>query len=371
MSDSFQFTLSQSELQTLLEKVIAVVPARDVLPILRNVLVEVSPESVRMAATSLEMTVIVSSELVTATDTGSVLFPARRFVEMLREAPDGDVLITVADGTATVAVGATTWTLHLQDVAQYPALPDDDGMEYTKVDRAVFMQRLTAVRKSATKDITRPSLMMIDVKKNRARASDGVRFQQVMMPGVPDIQIPVQSVTDLLKICKASEEDALFIGQDDTSLRFKVGGDVFVTQKPTAIFPNVDAGLLAPVLSNNLLLTTDRVELIKAIRRVRITADPSTSAIHLVLSDNQIEVRSQGQDGNSAVEVLAAEWTGGDKSLCFNHAYLTELLSCMESDTVLMKLGTDPSPSKPKSMLLVDDDQEMLAVLSQLRIDGA
>lgn len=367
---SFQFSLAKDELLSLLEKVIAVVPARDVLPVLRNVLVEVSPEHIRVTATSLEMTIVVSSSLVVSTATGAVLLPARRFIEMLREASEGDVVLSVTGESATVAVGAATWTLQLQPVNDYPATPDDDDVAYTKVDRALFVQRLTAVRKSATKDTAQPSLMMIDVKKNRARASDGVRFQQVMMPDVPDIQIPIQAVPDLLKLCRASESSDLLIGQDETSLRFRVDDDRFITQKATATFPNVDAGLLAPVLTNDMILTADRVEFIRAIRRVRITADPDTAAIRLKLSDGQMEILSHAKDGSSAREVMEVAWTCGDKTLTFNHAYLTELLACMESDNVLIKLGKDTSPSKPQSMLLIDDAQEMLSVLSQLRIDG-
>jgi DNA polymerase-3 subunit beta len=363
-----KFYAKKFSLQALLEKAGSVVPSRDVLAVLKNFLIEATPGKIRIAATDLELSIVVASEMVFVQRPGVAVFPAKKMLEIVREAEEGEIHIDVVDSKAHIKVGRASWTIQLQDGSEYPALPEDEGIERVAVARAAFLTAIMSVRHAAAKDTVRPSLMMLDISDGKVRAADGVRFQQVEVAGVPDMQIPINAVSDLVKILQSTEAPVVEIGQDDTSLIFRIGQDEFVAQKPTATYPDVDEVLLKPALANDQELHVDREELVGAIKRVRINADPETSAVVLELTKDLVTVRAKDKTGSTANEPVDAAWSHPDRTMSFNHVHLTELLNSLESKSAVLRFGAD-TKTRPTALLARDADQGMTALLNQLRLD--
>ena len=357
-------------LQHLLDKAASVVPSKDILPVLKNFQVEAKGGSVRVTATDLELSVVATSEMVTVTKEGSAVFPAKRLMEIVKEAEDGDLIITVKDGEAKVEVGRTHWTLKLMSGDDYPELPEIDKIEFHEIDRAKFVGWIRCVRYAAATETVRPSLMVIDIAGGQMRATDGVRFQQVTVgKEIPiDISIPINAVDDLVKILSTTEAPKVELGQDDESLFFKVGGDVFIAQKLNAVFPDLDEQLLKPALANDQILNVDRGDLVKAIKRVRITADPETNAVILALSTNKMNVKSKDKYGSTCEEELDVKWGGKDREIAFNHTHLLQMLGMTDLSSCEFRLGED-TKTRPSPLLLRDDAAGQVGMLNQLRVD--
>lgn len=368
-TSSLKFRTKKFALQHLLEKAASVVPTRDLLPVLKNFMVVAQPGLIRVAATDLELSVVAVSEMVSVEGAGSAVFPAKRLLEIVREAEDGELEINVDHGEAHIAVGRTSWTLKLMPSDEYPPLPDADDIEFTTIDRGKFIGSINSVKYAAATETVRPSLMLIDVTNGQMRASDGVRFQQVKVePNIPDIQIPINAVDDLLKILRTTESNEVELGEDDNSLVFRVAGDIFVAQKLTAIFPDVDSQLVKPALLNDQKLNVDREDLVAAIKRVRITADPETSAIVLELGKNKLTVRSKDKYGSTATEELDVFWEGPERQVAFNHVHLIQMLDMLDLKSCPFFLGTD-TKTRPTPLLIRDDSNGLIGVLNQLRVD--
>ena len=354
-------------LEELLVKASAVVPSRDVIPVLKNFLVEVEDGLIRVIATDMAMSVVAKSEMVTVLKKGRAVFPAKRMLELVHEAAEGDIEIEVHDLQASIRVGRTQWSLRLSDDSEYPGLPDESDIEFTKVAREKFVAALSSVRCAAARDSVRPNLMMVDVSAGRMRAADGVRFQQVSVDkDFPEVQIPIYAVDDLLKIMRASEADNIELGSDDECLIFRVGEDMFVAQLLNAEFPNVDEQLLKPALANDQQFSVDRNELATAVKRVRITADEETSAVILLLTKNALSVTSRDKAGSWTREALDAAWAGKDRQVALNHNHLLDMLTTAEVPSCQFFLGKDEK-TRPSPLLLKDEGLGMLGILTQLR----
>lgn len=369
-SMGLQLQTKKFALQHLLDKAASVVPSKDILPVLKNFLVEAKSGLVRVTATDLELSVIATSEMVTVTQAGSAVFPAKRLMEIVREAEDGDLIITVKDGEAKVEVGRTHWSLKLMDGSDYPELPEVDEIKFHSIDRAKFLGWIRAVRYAAATETVRPSLMVIDISNGQMRASDGVRFQQVSVgKEIPiDISIPINAVDDLVKILSTTEAPKIDLGEDEDSLFFRVGGDIFIAQKLNAVFPDVDAQLLKPSLLNDQVLNVDRADLIKAIKRVRITADPETNAVILSLTKGKMLVKSKDKYGSTCDEELDVKWDGKNRDVAFNHSHLIQMLNMSDQASCEFRLGED-TKQRPSPLLLRDDSAGQVGVLNQLRTD--
>src|SRR5438874_6841610 len=81
-----KFTITREQLQEGLSAVAAAIPAKTTLPVLANVLVEVTKQGLRLSGTDLDIavTTTVSAEVDAE---GAVTLPAKKLVDIARELP--------------------------------------------------------------------------------------------------------------------------------------------------------------------------------------------------------------------------------------------------------------------------------------------
>jgi DNA polymerase-3 subunit beta len=378
LTAKLRFQCKKFSMQALLEKASATMPTKDIIPVLKNFRVDVDETRIRVIATDLELATVCSSSMVVCDRPGTAVFPGKKMLDIIKEADDGDLVVDVVDGVATIHAGKATWSLRLASGDDYPALPEVTDVELHKVDRVKFLGAVGAVRHAAAEDDTRPNLMMIDVTDGFMSACDGVRYQRADLLGKEardrgdkfplSLQIPIAAVNDLVKLLRTTEDPAVGIGETDNHLVFGVGTDVFISSKLMAQFPDMETLLLKPAMLNEDELTVDRQELIDAIRRVRITADPETSAIIMDMADGQLTVRSVDKHHNTADEMIAAGWSKADRRIVVNHKFLYEMLQMADAKSCRFRLGAD-TKSRKSPLLLEDSENDSVGLINQMRAD--
>jgi len=367
----FTFTARRMVLAALADKAISVVPTREVVPVLKHFQVQVAPGRLQLAATDLELSVLASTPAVTADATQTLVLPARKLLVILREAPDGDVTIEVTGDTATVRAGPASWSLVLEDASAYPPLPDPAAVQMHPVNRAAFVAALKAVRHAVGRDSGRPPLMQVDIAAGGAgtatvTACDGVRFARTTLPGFGlSMQLPSGALDDLVKMADGADLDEIQAGETGPALVFRIGGTVFLATRMTAKFPDVEKLLLKPAEGNKLLLTADKAELSAVIRRVRINADESTSAIGLRLSAGKLTVIARDTHGNRAQETIDAGWEHGDRLVVVSHQFLSEMAAAHPAAQCRFWLGPEAGRKHPV-LMLKDDESGTIGVIYQM-----
>lgn len=357
-------------LKEILDKAATVVPTRDVAPVLKNVQVVARDGRLRVAATDTELSMVATTELVDIIVEGVCVLPAKRMLDILKEAGEFDVHLKVAGTQASITIGRTTWNQVLATGADFPDVSAPLGdLVLTEVDREAFAFALAAVRYAACRDANRANLMMIAVTGDTMTAADGARFARI--PTEPlgfDCQIPIDAVDDLLRLLKNHDLDTIGVGQTPTGLIFTLGTDTFIVTTLLSEFPDLEAQWLRPALANKHELTVNRAELLSAIRRVRISADPNTSAIALSLAPDLVTVAARDKYRNAATEPVQAEWAGAERTLVVNHAYLVDALTHHTGEECVFSLGDD-TRTRRTPLLLRDPDTGSVAVLQQMNLD--
>lgn len=362
---TLQFTIKRFAFQTLLEKAATVVPSRDVMPVLKNFQFDVTANRLRVIATDLELSMVSSTEMVAVTAPGTAVFPAKKMLDIVREADEGDVDIIVDSGVARIGIGRTTWNLKLAGGADYPPMPETTEVTFVDVDRAAFLSALNAVRYAAAGS-SRPNLMLIDIKDGRMTACDGVRFQQAVIGDFPfEAQVPIGAVDDLVKLLRSLDLATISVGESANHIIFRLGHDTFCANKLVAQIPDMTAMLLRPALENKHQLVVDRGELLDAVKRVRINADPETSAVGLHLEDDTLTVSARDKYGNAATETIDVDWQISARVLVVNHAFLIDMINMHPGKSCTFWLGDDTKTRKTP-LLLRDDDAGTVGVVQQM-----
>lgn len=375
----FSFTSKRFALVGLCEKAIPVVPSRDYQPVLSNFMVRVSAQGLRFAATDLELMITVHSPVVQVDGIADgayqdVVLPARRLLAILREAPEGEVTITVSADSALITAGQASWTIKLSsDGNDFPAIPGLSEVTLHETPRQALVTALKAVRHAVSKAGAKPRLSQVDIRKAtdgvmKVTASDGPRFAQVPLPGFPvAMRIPAAgtpaATDELVRMLTASEAETIQVGFLAKKMVFSFDSTVFTVDPLQEDFPDVETLLLAPAMMNDQSLTVDRSELVQAVHRVRVNADRESSAIGLKLTPGKMTVFARDTYQNQAEETIDAGWTGGTRQLVVNYAFLLDMLSVYSGASCQFRLGKDVG--KRRSALLLRDDK-FTGVLTQM-----
>ncbi len=355
-------------LDGLFDKAIAAVPRQDLLPVLKNFRLEADDNSLRVTATDLELSILVTTNAVTVKTPGVIVLPAKKMMAILQQTPDGLMTIDVEeDNTAQISHSGTIWRLRLPKGDDYPLLPDMSVAQLHEINREQFIDGLVGVRNAAATDSVRPSLLMIDISEGKFTACDGVRFQQVRYADFPlDMRVPINAVDDLLRLLRIHTETTIRAGSSDNHLVFEVGSDVFLLRQLTTNFAPVEELLLRPAMTNKDKLSVNRTSLLSAVKRVRITADAEISGVTMDLAENEITVSARDSLGNVSWEAVPSQWSGKERQVTVNHQYLTDLLNMYSGPVCDFYFGPDTKTRK-SAVLLRDDRAGTFGVIAQMR----
>jgi len=359
-----EFTARRFVLEKLTEWVSGVVPRKEALPIHGCIRVTVAPDGLQFVATDTERTVFASSPSVSTSSEGVVYLPAQRLKAILAEAPDGDITIRVkADYAEVAATGGATWSLKLPVSTEYAKLPDVESAGFAPVSREKLLSALRTVRYAAGRDSSQPAFAQVHLAESAgavyATASSGGRYSRAPVPGFPfETSIPTAALDDLIKLLSVSSMDDVQVAELDDpatglTLVFRAGPVTLAVLGFTQKFPDQDRLVLAPAQGNKDQLGADRGELQTALRRVRINADATTSAVGLVLADGSLTLEARDETGNRAQETIKVTWAGGDRLLVINAQFLLDMLAVHPGKSCVFRVGKDEG--KRRAALLLED----------------
>jgi len=365
------FEVQREVLLSLLERAISVVPSRDMVPVLTNFQFHVSEDELKVIASSETVSMVVSTTQVNTKVAGVDVFPARTLLTIIKETTVGStVFIEVTLSGAVIVSGSFSAEVAMASGRDFPKMSNLNDVTFHEVDRQRFLNAITAVKYALPgKDFSgQASMKVINIKGGKFTACDGSRFQQTRIDGFNlSMQLPSDSIAVILKVLGSTDIETLEIGEIagiPGKLIFRVGTTILYINKLTNVYPNVEQLWLRPALSNDQELLIDRQELITAIKQVRFALDSVTSAIGMVIENNQVRITAKGET-NSANHVIACKWSGKSRTIVVNCYHLAEMLKAHPQKECRFMLGEDTKLYKAP-ILLKDDDTLAIATISQL-----
>lgn len=362
------FEIQREVLLSLLEKAIGVVPSRDIIPVLTNFQFRISEGLLEVVASSMEMSIVVSTSQVEVKVPGIEVFPAKTLLTIIKEASPGTTIyIEVTTTSAVIVAGGFSAEIKLSSGSDFPKMAKLDNVSFHEVQRQAFVDAISAVKYALPgKEYSgQDSLRMISIKRGKFTACDGSRFQQVRIDGFKlSMQLPTANISTLIKVLSSTDQELIAIGETSNHLVFKVANTVLHMNKLDDPYPNVEQLWLRPALSNDQELIVNRQELITAIKQVKVTADTTFNAIGLVLEESTIRIVAKATNG-SAHAVIDCKWAGKPKTVVVNYRHLAETLKAYPAKECRFLLGEDTKTYKAP-ILLKDDDTMAIATIAQM-----
>ncbi|HTA93275.1 MAG TPA: DNA polymerase III subunit beta [Polyangiaceae bacterium] len=357
--------VAKKDLLRVLARCQGVADKKSTMPVLGNVLLEVSgTDQLRLAATDLYLAV--SGKIPAKVESGgAIALGARDLFERVKMMPDGQISIVTSGGAATTirAVGASRrFTLHGIPGEEFPSLPQPEETQAPlSLAIATVSSLIAGTYFSISTDETRlhlnSALFEWDGDRVRMVTTDGHRLSKMeaVLPGKhasATMLIPLKGVLELKRLCdEALSEDKadssgaaheIRITQSGPNAFFQLAGFQFSVKLVDAQFPPYQQ--VIPEHSEQ-RVRAPRLALADALRAVSVAASDRTGGIKLTLSGGKMRFESESPDSGEGFDEVGVDYNGPELTVGFNARYFLDVLSAMDGDEIELAVSGELDPA--------------------------
>ena len=342
-----KFTVSSSALLSVLSMTGKVINNKSSLPILEHFLMELKDGVLRVTASDSETTLIGTLEVENVEQEGMVAAPAKVLLDVLKECSEMPLTFDVNENTWEIKI---TWHSGGSSVpganpVSYPTNKTlaEDRTEVT-MDVDTLVNGINKTIFATADDDFKPMMngVFFNIEQNGITyvATDGhklVKFTTEHSGEQAASFILPKKPANLLKTMLLKEEEDVTVSFDKSNAVFTLKNYILICRLIEGDYPNYNA--VIPAGNPNKILI-DRIEFLNGIKRVAVCANSATNLIRLDVADNKLTLTAQ--DVNfyvSANESLNCSYDGTPISIGFKSIFLVEILSNIETPTVLVELA--------------------------------
>jgi DNA polymerase-3 subunit beta len=347
-----KISLSSSELLTQLQTATRVASTRSAVQALSGVMISAregsSPE---LLATDME--VGLRMPLAAQVERpGSAVLPARLLLDVARSlsAESLTMELRAAEQDVELICGATTFHLRTLRAEDFPTLPDPSPESRVVLPAAAFVETISRVARSASRDETRPVLTGILISASgqelRMVATDSYRLSVKETALVDPIQgtleanVPARALQELARIEQQAGAETVAVSVGQNQAIFELGDIVLSSRLIDGQFPNYRQ-LLPETVDHELRMAS--AELTEVVRRISLLAQKN-APLRLSFSEGTLAVSAQTPDVGEASEAIPVPYHGELFEIGFNPEFLRDGLESIDTDELVLKLI---SPLRP------------------------
>jgi DNA polymerase-3 subunit beta len=357
-------TVGKQELAERLGVVARAVSTRSAVQVLLGVLLRAEGSQLHLAATDMELSMRSAVDADVA-DEGAIVVPGRLLLDIVRQLPDGDVVIEhrPEEGVVRLECGSASYRVHTYSAEDFPRLPEVDTMPLRTVERAALLDTVARVSRSASRDESRPVLTGILVRFEPGKlvmaATDSYRLavkETALEGGDLDLEaiVPARALQELTRI--AGDGDTIELAAHENQIAFHAGETWLTTRRIDGQFPNYRQ-LLPEAFEHEVPLA--RAEVLEVVRRISVMVQRN-SPLRLRFEEGRLTVSARTQDVGEAEESLPVQFAGAEPlEIGFNAEFLREGFESMAADEVTLHLI---SPLRPAVIEGGEDDPTYLVM---------
>ena len=322
-----------------------VVPVRSPRPVLQNVKMDASSDSVTLVATDMEIGIRIHVPDQTASVPGSSLLSVNQFGAILRESSDESLDIE-SDGQAIHVRGdRSRFKLPTGNPAEFAEVHDFDATDYFTVGGRLLKELIRRTLFATDTESSRYALggVLLEFEEERITAvgTDGRRLAKMDGPvgreGNPSAGdamtiVPSRSMTLIERA----------ISDLDADYRLATRGNDFLVSGPTATivsrlvegrFPRWREVLPHRPEAHRVELTVGSLH--SALRQAAIVSNSESRGIDFIFRDGTLVLTGLTADvGESQIE-MPVSYEGEEIAMCLDHRYVIDFLKVLDADRII------------------------------------
>lgn len=371
-----EFTIEKDAFVKALQKIQGIVERRNTMPILSNVLIEASDDSLTLTATDLEVG-MKSSYQAKVYENGKITISAKKLYEIIRELPDEKIKFSTRENDwVDISCGKAKFNIVGLSPDEFPSFPNINEKGFISLDSITLARMIEQTSYSICHDETKYNLNGIlfkvseenDKKLLRLVATDGHRLcvsEQSIEAASFDmldkgVIFPKKGIFELKKLCD-EEISEIKLGFIDNSAAIIKGNTTVVMRLVDGEFP--DYKRVVPV-GNDKEIKVKKDIFLHSLKRMAILSSEKFKGIKFEITNDFMEISSSNPELGEAREELEVSYTGNKITSRFNARYLIDVLNVVTSDDIILLLKDEMSPA----ILKQADSDSFISVIMPMRL---
>lgn len=359
-----KFTASSAELMKGLMEVSRAIPAKSSLPILENFLFDLKGNELEVTASDSDLTLRTVIEVDSTQEEGQVAVPARHITDLLKALPDQPVNISTDESNSSFSCAWASGNSNLPffPAEDYPEIKGISDENATKVSfpAGSLLDGINGTIYATADDEMRPAMngIFFDIEEGSTTlvASDS---HKLICYTTDDVKADTKSsfilhkkAANVLKSIISRDDEDIEITFDANSASFSFGATSMICRLVVGRFPRYRD--VIPQNNSN-ILRIERAQLLNVVKRVSVCANKASNHIKFTLKEGQIEITAQDLGFSiAAYEKLDCNYNGDDLTIGFKSSFLTEILSNMTCENLLIKFA-----DSRRAALIIPSEEEV------------
>ncbi|MDU4697351.1 MULTISPECIES: DNA polymerase III subunit beta [Paenibacillus] len=366
------------DLNESIQHVSKAISSRTTIPILTGIKLDVNFQGMTLTASDTDISIQAfipaedqEKQIVQVERPGSVVLPAKFFVEIIKKLPSSEIEMEVQDGFQTfIRSGSTDIQMVGLDPEEFPVLPSIEENQVISIPGDLLKNMIRQTVFSISTNETSPILTGVlwnladnqfkFVATDRHRLAsriaglddaDGVRFSNIVIAG--------KTLNELSKIIP-DQNTRVEIVVADNQVLFKIDRVLFYTRILDGTYPDTSK-IIPTTYKTELVLDTKKLS-DSIDRAYLLSREEKTNIVRLqTMEDGTIEISSSSSELGKVTEQLdVAQFTGDPLRISFNSKYMLDVLKVVESEQLHIGFTGAMSPIIIKP---VDDSQSLYLIL--------
>jgi DNA polymerase-3 subunit beta len=373
-----KFILSSLKLLKAVQSLSGVINSSNTLPILDDFLVNISENELKITASDLETTMIVTIQPDLVEGAGEVTIPARLLIDILKNFPDIPVSFNIDESTLAIEIttgeGRYKMAGHksdefpqvpvLVDAAKWEIPPDVLACGFEKTVFATGNDEIRPVMTGVFMEMTNNGLNFVATDAHKL-----VRYRRMDIKAdeLASFIVPKKPINQLKNALSGKADEMVTVEFNKTNASFTMSGFKLVCRLIDGRYPNYEAVIPQ---SNPNKLTIDRQLLLSAIRRVAIFSSKATHQIRFKIAGQELTLTAEDLDYyNEAKERLSCNYEGNDMEIGFNSRFFQEMLGNLNQQEIMLEMS---APNRAGLIIPVDNqnaDEDILMLLMPVMLN--
>lgn len=368
-----KFSINRDIFLPAIQSVIGAIERRQTLPILSNLLIQVSNNQLIITATDLEIELKNTINLEDNVDEFEFTLPARKIADICKNIEEGSsITFTVTEENTIITTNRSKFTLSILPSNDYPKIDNLNGVNNFSIEQNKLRKIINNVAFAMAQQDVRYYLngVLFDLNNENVSAvtTDGHRLalsETNIISSISDtkqIILPRKTVIELQKIL-GDTSDIINIVIDANHIQFKIGTIVLTSKLIDGKFPDYKRVIPA---SNDKLAKINRDSLKHALVRSAIISNEKFKGARFNFTSNLLTIETQNSERENSKEELMVDYDSDDLTIGFNISYILDVVNISNDEYIDFELKSTDTSCVIR--MLDDEDIKSIYVVMPMRI---
>lgn len=356
-----RLSIPQTDLYPALQSVARSCGTRSSLPVLANILIQATQNTLRLSATNLEIG-IVKSIPSQVEEEGDITVPAKILLDVVTSLSGQEVVLDSSEDQLRISTSNFNAAINGISAAEFPSIPlsTEEGFF---IETKALQNSLPQITFAAASDDGRPILtgILTQIKNNTLElvATDGFRLAhktaklseksttstllnyKTLIPKKTFEEV-IRLIHEEKSISKQQQEQIIEIStsENHNQMIFKIGQTQLSSRLIEGQFPTWEK--IVPTSFESVVII-ERTELLKAIKLASVFAKDAANIVKLDVvntdKEQKVVISSEAKEVGQQKTEIDAQITGNPLTIAFNSKYLQDALLTTDAKNIILNFS--------------------------------